>query len=74
MDFDQALELTVFNEACITSRIMAELDPPDREKLLAALADSEHVSNARIAKALILMGHPVSEGSIRNHRNGLCRC
>ena len=75
MDLTQALAQSrpTVGATCSTGKLLAEADPKTRADLQAALNDP-NVSNAHLARALSLLGHKVTDGTIRRHRVGECRC
>lgn len=68
MDFDEAIKAAA--PAGLTLKVdevLGEMDPKQVEKVRKALADPA-VPHHRLARAMGLMGHPVSESAVRNWR------
>lgn len=57
----------------LIKRANSELDPSDRDILLAAL-ENKLFSNHGLAEQLTQRGFSISETSIRKHRLGRCSC
>ncbi|MGV8973634.1 MAG: hypothetical protein ACOH10_15045 [Rhodoglobus sp.] len=58
----------VAKRPCITCRILDALDPDGRALVVAALDDPDRWGHVAIAERLTGSGHPVSDHSIRTHR------
>lgn len=58
---------------CSIGRILSELDPDDRTRLLGWLDDSSYQHSA-IEQSLKDAGLNPGKGAVANHRNGRCRC
>jgi hypothetical protein len=75
-----ALDLTDFTTAsrprrtvCTVARVLAALDPKDRDVVTAALAN-EDITHSAIANVLQSAGHDLKQGTVSRHRRGGCSC
>lgn len=66
---------------CKLGRVLAALDVKARAVVLAAIDGprptvngGEGWSDQAIAHGLSAEGHPVSDSTVRDHRNKICRC
>lgn len=76
LDLDTALAQTAPRKgpSCSVGKLLAELDPDQRAKLEAALADRE-VQTAHLTRALVLAAdRRFDPASVGRHRKGTCNC